>query len=486
MRLSLPYWAAACVVATCCVSAASEQSNTLDDYAVQVATTMLDTTATLSSWIKANPNDTLSAVYPLYANDPVFCRASIGEASVGDHHATRFAVFSIIPPANEQLPADTLRAAEQLCRLTTILVETEEMDSATAVALNDDVTKAIAAKLGVPTPGTRLSEGTIEGWVDSKTWSKPRSRVILATIRGRTARKVILEAYSQSSAVTDNDFFTANYFEEVKREQEARRATLVDADSAILWAGLPSIAVDLRRVLVELRRPRDRFDTLRNAATDSALIRALIATRDTAPHLDSARQAAALLAADIVRFATVPYPPPPGSPAGWLYDTLQSINTGSEVHGFDRSSAFARPWLWQAYALDSLGPTGHLAFVRLLARGFDEEKECAQSADFYRTMIDRGEADIRRGDSDPIVHFYVGAAYSAIFALAQTDSGDYVDSVPPKSEGEVARVRALDHFRIALASLSSESRRREAWYLGARLLLRKPASPWWFCASEDD
>ena len=485
MRLSYPY-AAACVVITCCVTAASEQSKSLDDFAVQVATSMLDTTATLGSWLKANPNDTLSAVYPLYANDQTFCRASIGQASLANHRATRFAVFSIIPPSNEQLPADTLNAAQGLCRLTTILVETEEMDSLSAVAIDSDLTKAIAAKLGDPTPGTRLSDGTTEGWSDSKTWSKPRARVVLATVRGRTARKVILEAYSQNSNVTDNDFFTANYFEEVRRDKEAGIETLVDADSAIALAKLPSIAADLRTVLAEVRRPKERSDTLRNAAADSALIRAVIATRDTAPHLDSARQAAALLATDIVRFATVAYPPPPGSPAVPLYDRLQSINTGSEVHGFDRSTAFARPWLWKAYELDSLGKIGHLAFVRLLARAFDEEKECAQSVDFYRTMIERGEADIRRGDTDPLVHFYVGAAYSAVFALAQTDSGDYVDSVPPKSEGEVARVRALDHFRIALRSLRSESRRREAWYLGARLLLRKPASPWWFCASEED
>jgi len=447
---------------------------------------MLDTTATLGRWLASHPNDTISSVYPLYANDLSFCRASIGHAVATNHPATRFAVFRILPPADERLPADTLNAAQQVCRLTTVLVETEEMDSASAVALDNALTTAIAARLGDPTPGTRLSEGTTQGWTDSKTWSKSRARVILATVPGRTGRKVIVEAYSQSSAVTDNDFFTANWQEESKQRGEAGRETLTDADSAIAWADLPSIARDLRTMLAEIRLPKEHSDTLRNPAADSALIRAYIATRDTAPYLDSARQAAALLAADIVRFATVAYPPPPGSPAIWLYDTLQSINTGSEVHGFDRSTAFARPWLWKAYELDSLGRVGHLAFVRLLARAFDEEKECAQSADFYRTMIERGEADLSRGDKDPLVHFYVGAAYSAIFQLAQTVPGDYADSVPAKSEGEAARARALEHFRIALASLRSKSRRREAWTLGALLLLRTQTSPWWFCASEED
>jgi hypothetical protein len=488
MRLFSPLSLAtvACVLLACCAKADSQQQIPADDVAIRAATTMLDTTATLGTWLRSNPNDSISTVYPLYGDDRSFCRTPTAHAIVAKHPAKRIAVFSILPPPDEQLPADTLNAAEQLCRLTTILVETEDMDSVSAIALDDELTKAIAARLGDPTPGTRLSDGTVEGWTDSKTWSKPRTRVILATIPGRTGRKVIVEAYSQTSAVTDNDFFRANWEEESRQLGDADRETLADADSAMAWARLPSIAADLRTMLAEIRRPKQQSDTLRNPRADSALIRAYIATRDTAPQLESARQAAALLAADIVRHATVAYPPPPGSPAVWLYDTLQSINTGAEVHGFDPSTAFARPWLWNAYALDSLGRVGHFAFVRLLARGFDEGKECAQSADFYRTMIDRGEADIRRGDNDPLVHFYVGAAYSAIFQLAQTDSADYVDSVPPKSEGEAARVRALDHFRIALASLRSKSRRREAWNLGARLLLRVRTSPWGFCASEED
>jgi len=476
---------AVCIALANCEKVGS-QDISINDYAVRVATTMLDTTTTLGVWLKSNPNDTVSTVYPLYANDYSFCRAAIGHSSFSNHHTTRFAVFSIIPPAGEQLPADTLNPAEQLCRLTTILVETEEMDSVSALALDNQLAKAIDAKLGDHTEGTRLTEGTTTGWAGSRTWSRPRARIVLATVPGRTARKVILEAYTQTSAVTDNDFFTANWQQADRERADSGRETLVDADSAIAWSGLAYIATDLRTALAEIRRPKERSDTLRNPGADSALVRAVIATRDTAPHLDPAHQAATLFAADLVRYAAVPYPPPPGNAAGPLYDTLQSIITEAEVHGFDPQFAFARPWLWQAYELDSLGRVGHLAFVRLLARGFNDDTECAQSIDFYQAMIDRGEADIRRGDTDPMVHFYVAAAYKAIFDLAQSSPGDYVDSLPPKSEGETARVRALEHFRTALSSLRSKSRRREAWNQAARLLLRKQSGPWWFCADEDD
>jgi hypothetical protein len=335
--------AAACIALASCEKAAP-QDISIDDYAVQVAATMLDTTTTLGVWLKSNPNDTVSTTYPLYGNDYSFCRAAIGHSSFSNYHTTRFAVFSILPPSGEQLPADTLNPTGQLCRLTTIRVETEEMDSVGALALDNRLAKAIDAKLGDHTAGTRLSEGTTTGWAGSKTWSRPRARIILATVPGRTARKLILEAYSQTSAVTDNDFFTANWLQAERERADAARESLVDADSAIVWSGLASISTDLRTALAEIRRPKERSDTLRNTGADSALVRAIIATRDTTPHLDPAHRAAALLAADLVRYAAVPYPPPPRSATGPLYDTLQSIVIESEVHGFDRQSAFARPW----------------------------------------------------------------------------------------------------------------------------------------------
>jgi hypothetical protein len=478
-------FATACIALVSCEKAAS-QGISIDDYAAQVATTMLDTTTTLGVWLKSNPKDSVSTVYPLYANDYSFCRTAVGHASFSNYHTTRFAVFSILPPAGERLPADTLNPAEQLCRLTTIRVEAGEMDSVSALALDERLAKALDAKLGDHKAGTRLTEGTTIGWAGSKTWSRPRARIVLAIVPAGTARKVILEVYTQTSGVTDQDFFTANWLDAERERAESARETLVDADSTIAWSALPSIATNLRIALAEIRRPKDRSDTLRNSAADSALVRAVLATRDTAPHLDSARQASALLAADLVRYATVPFPPPPRGTGGPLYDTLQSIITESEVHGFDPQTAFSRPWLWKAYELDSLGRVGHLAFVRLLARGFNEDTECARSVDYYRTMIDRGEADIRRGDSDPMVHFYVAVGYEAIFDLAQSSPGDYVETLPPKPEGEAARVRALEHFRTALASLQSKSSRREAWTHAARLLARKESRPWLFCAGEDD
>jgi hypothetical protein len=468
----------------------------------------IDTTTTLDVWLKSNPHDTVNSLYPLYSDDYSFCRTTVGHSSLSNHPATRFAVFLIAPPVGEQLPPDTAKIAEQVCRLRTVWLETEVMDSATAHLLADSVTKKIDARLGDHESGTRLTEGATIGWTDGRTWNRSGTRVILAIAPfdrkqasegssqanndfrsppGVPTRKVVLAAYGIGSGLPDQDFFTAKFYQGRQDALETKRTALQDADSAIAWARLPSIAIDLRTMLAELRRSRAKSDTLRNPIADSALVRAVLATRDTVPTLDPPRRAAALIAAELVRYAAVPYPPPnSGSPAGLLFSSLQSIIAGSEVQGFDVEYRFNRLWLWQAYELDSLGKAGHIAFVRLLSRAFDQEKECAQDIDFYNEMIKRGEAALRRGDTDPLVHYYVGVAYKSIFDLGSSDPGDYVDSIPSKAGAESARLHAIEHFRVALVSLRDRPMRRDTWEMAARLLLRKPGRPWLFCASEYD
>ena len=488
------------------------------DSLVNISDFGIDTTTTLGVWMKSNPRDTISLRYPLYSDDDWFCSTAVGHSSLSNHRTIRYAVFRISAPVDGKLPQDTARIAEQVCRLGTVWVETEGMDPITAHLLADSVAKVIDAKLGDHEPGTRLTTGATTGWADSRTWNRSGSRVVLTTARADgedKARKVVLVAYGRGSALPDQDYFADKYYHDQADALETKQMSLQDADSAIAWAGLPSIAKDLRVALAELHRKRDNADTLRNPKADStvvhailatpdtryrdnadtlrnpiadsALVHAVLATRDTVPTLAPPRQAAALIAAELVRYAAVPYPPPnSGSPGGMLFNSLRSIIAGSEVQGDDLEHSFVRPWLWKAYELDSMGKAGHIAFVRLLSRGFDQRGECAGGVDFYNEMIKRGETALRRGDRDPLVHFYVGAAYKSIFDLGNSGPGDYVDSVPSKAEAETARLRAIEHFRAALVSLRDRPMRRETWEMAARLLLRKPGRPWSFCESEYD
>jgi hypothetical protein len=471
----------------------------------------VDTMMTLASWLKASPQDSISLAPPLYSygDDESFCRTAVGRSTLSNHRTARFASFHIAAPPDEELLRDSVGIAEQACRLRTIWLETEDTDSVSAHTLADSLAKALDAKLGAGQPGTRLSEGTTIKWADARTWSRPGTRIVVATApsdrnqmpetssrksnnsstaRVATGRKVIMIAYSQASAIPDQDFFNAKFEQSQRDEAKAALTSLEDADSAIAWADLPSIGADLRTMIAELRRSREKSDTLRNPVADSALVHAVLATRDTAPTLNPPREAAALIAAELVRYAAVPFPPPAylRNPATALFSSLQSIIAGSDVDGFDPHYVFNRLWLWKAYDVDSLGRAGHIAFVTLLARGFDESVPCARDIGFYTEVINRGEAALRRGDPHPMVHYYVGAAYKSISDIGNSDPGDYVDSIPSKPEAEAARLRAIDHFRAALASLRDKPTRRDAWEMATKLMLRTKSRAWNFCGSEDD
>jgi hypothetical protein len=423
------------------------------------------------------------------STQPTFCRAAIGKALLTGHQATRFAVFQISRPPGEVLPTDTARVAEQVCRLKTVSLATDPLDAVAANAIAESAAVILDAKLGAHALGAKLSDQVGSGWTGSKTWGARGTTVVVGMApqdrKQSSALKVVMVAYARGSSVEDGNSWVAEYRADAQERSEMAKVRLRDADSAIAWAGLPSIASDLRSTLDELRRPRGKSDTMRVPEIDAELVRAVRATRDTAPMLEPHRRAAALLAADLVRYAAVPYPPSEGgSQAGTLFNDLQSIVAGPRT-GSGEESAFSRPWLWEAYNLDSLGRAGHIAFIRLLARGFDKRFECAQGMDFYNEMIRHGETALRRGDSDPMVHYYVATAYKDIYEMANRRQSDgYVDPGLLKPLQEDARLRAIDHFRAALVSLPDRSLRHDAWIMATTLLLRMPRAPMYFCASD--
>jgi hypothetical protein len=379
------------------------------------------------------------------------------------------------------------------------------MDSATAVNIEDSIATAIDSRVGHRQSIAKVDEVRPE-WINVRTWQTPTTTVILAIVPvDRTPRrlvrpdlqpasspfssgKIILGVLAPGGYLNDNNYWAMRYLKTIAPVAENLEQDLVDADSAIAWARLPVVTADLQRAIAEVRVRRRDSTAMRNPEDDSALIRAMRTIRDTAPHLDPARRAAALLAADLVRYAVIPYPPrDSASSEGRLFQAAQSIVLGSGVDETQIGYWFNRAWLWDAYEADSLGRAGHLAFVRMLKRGFNQSAECADGTDFYYTMIERGEADLRRGDKDPLVHFLVGTAYMSIFDYSTympEDTSLYHN--PSREEGQRARAHAIDHLRAALAGLTDKQMRRDAWAMAADLMLNKPGQAFYACAGEDD
>jgi hypothetical protein len=489
--------------------AAPPQTGT-GDTPVEIAKAGIDTTISLGDWLKAHPRDSVAKEYRENRrwDADSFCRVAVAKSTFANRRLTRSAVFHAFLPVGEKLPEDTTKFAERFCRLRTIFLETEVLDSATALTLSDSVTSLIESQLGVRAkPGAKTDQSASRDWLNGRTWSTPGATVVIGVAplpdpppqgdstkaannsratRVISPRRVVMIAYAPGSSFQHEGSMTARYDEAERRAEESRPATVVenpdvrDADSAIAWARLPSVAADLKVVLGVLRRSEPR-----TPRTDSALIRAFSAIRDTAPTLEPRRRAAALLAAELVRFALIPVLQyNAGAQDRILVESLYKI-----VHGPGKSFSadddnWTRAWLWEAYRLDSLGRAGHLAFVRLLERGFRQDAMCAEDVGFYTTMIERGEAYLRRGTKDPLVHFYVGVANKSIFDLAHTTPGIWVEQPPTRAEAEAARVRAIDHFRAAFPGLRDRSMRNEAWHYATRLLLGQSGSAWMFCASD--
>jgi hypothetical protein len=288
---------------------------------------------------------------------------------------------------------------------------------------------------------------------------------------------VLLVGYAPGSNLQT---FDAHWARKKQQLDHDTRFAYSVADSAIGWANVPAIATDLRFITGQLRDARIRDDSKEDPRVLPALLRAVKATHDIAPTLPAPRRAALLLATDIVLFSAMPFVP--------TNDTLP-INRALTAAGItfdnlpiDDMLQNTRPWLWEAYRLDSLGRGGHAAFVELLSLGWSTRGACNEGGSDFEKIIEHGEAAIRRGDTDPMVHYYVASAYKTIWDSAHMEEGnELVDPRPFRPRADAARSQAIQHYRAALAGLPNGPERRLAWIDGVKLILGGSEQPEHIC-----
>ena len=469
--------------------------------AVRGVATEVDTTVTLGVWMKSHPQDRITEIAPTSGVDDPFCRAAVAPTSFVGHTATRSAGFYIPePPAGELLPEDTAEAANRLCELRTIWVTMGPMDSAHAKVLADSLRAHVDENLR---PQAALLAATRDkaGRVRPEYRRIPRTTVMVrqeAVEPGRVTRAIgetpdadttkrdrvwqtMVIAYAPGSGVQEFDDWEARYDARAKDRAEDARLRYRDVDSALALANVPAVATDLQTVLSYLRQVNeDTPDSVRPARPDDALLRAVKATHDMAPSLPAPRRAALLLATDIVLFAVLPT----------LGDNakdpvrikLQAAGITFDNLPIDQEVQNTRPWLWEAYRLDSLGRIGELAFTELLSQGWTTRGACADTVTEYKAIIEHGEAALKAGRTDPRIHFYLGSAYKTIVDLSNWDAPDYNNPAEYKTQAETARVKGIEHFRIALRSLADPAMRKLAWTKAMRLMLRRSGEqPEYYC-----
>jgi hypothetical protein len=460
---------------------------------LELLTSRIDTTVTLGAWLRSHPSDRISEIAPVEGIHDPFCRAAVVKMQLAGRTLARSALFYMpVPPKGEKLPTDTARVAQELCVLRTLALSTEEMDWPTGHAARDALVPLIDKRLGAHRDGLELGAGGISGTTEGRTWKGPGTTVVIATApsqkppaidenepeRPDTSRKlsrVFAVAYAPGSGAQDFDIWRSRREQGAAQRAEDRKSLYRNVDSAIVWAALPGVAADLRTVVTYLRnRDEDKPNQLRSPQVDTALLRALKAIHDAAPSLPPPRRAAALLAADVALFATWPMLPADSNNA--LRSALTSLGITFDDLPIDQLVQNTRPWLWEAYRLDSLGRAGRVAFVELLAQGWTTRGACKESDEGgqdYERIIKHGEAALSKGDNNPLIHFYVASAYKTIYDLANYGDNEYFDSNAAKPQAESARLKGIEHYRAALESLPDPVLRREAWTRAMRLILRR-------------
>lgn len=451
--------------------------------ALALATSPIDTLLTLGAWIHAHAGDVVTDSVPEGALPQIVCRTAMAKVQLAGRTLTRSAVFDVPPtPSGEVLPADTTQLAERFCRLRAIWYTTVEHDSARAIAVADSLSHIVDVSLGARRPGIAMSGAGTGLWSGARSWTGRGTTVVLGIAppepgsRADTvARRVVLVAFAPGSGLDRLDERAQSAAWDRESEEE-HAAALALADSAIAWSGVPTISADLRTVLAHAQRVYGGAPA-RDPHADSALVRAVAATRDSSRSLEPSRRAATLLATDLVlTMAAGSFDADTTKDEVKLRRALQAAGapyTNSPLGGAD---VYTRDFLWEAYRADSLGRAGRAAFLELLSLGMAKKANCGDGPNGFDRVIDAGERALRAGAQEPEIHHYLGLAYADVVALARGAGDEYADSSEFRPRAAISRTRAIDHFRAALAGLNDRRMRREAWRGAMGLMLALPVS----------
>jgi hypothetical protein len=466
--------------------------------ALDLITGKIDTTITLATWLKSHPSDKISEIPPVSGVDDPFCRAAVAQTHLMGRSLARYAMFYIpaLSKAN-MLPTDTASAPGDYCELRTIVLVSEEMDFSPGDALRDSLALLIRTRLGSGREGLPLGAGGIRGTPEGNVWNGPGTKIVVAigqvdrtpdpetraqreeevgdtsasdSVKPSLSRTYVV-AYAPGSGAQDFDTWESRYNAASGQRVADQQEKYSDVDSALIWAGVPALTSDLNTVLGFLKnRDPENLKVMRPPQADLALIRAMRTIHDVASTLPPPRRAAALLAGEVTLFAA--YGVASADSNRKIYRTLDSLGISFAKLPGENGVKNKHAWLWQAWQIDSTGRAGRAAFVRLLGLWWPVSDGC--TGDEYARMISAGEAELKRGDKNPAIYFFVGSAYKSIWDDAHFYIPDEIEpSQSVKDQAEDARLKGIEYFRGAVQSLPEGEMRRDAWAKGMALIMRR-------------
>lgn len=414
------------------------------------------------------------------------------------------------PPPSRVLPAASgPNLIREQCVLGTVWVEARAIDSATGSALAGSVRDALTVAYGPVRAGQGLFRGRVlpdsvrralsrlpgadamlmglhyfgaAGWRIPGRWEADSTVIVSAFDRGFDRRqsggRVLAFAFLPIAKL-------GSVGEDLDRGEAVERRIAALALEAARLSGLDTTKTGrLLGILAEADSAYHERGSTNPKTLDSV---AVVVIRDWtmgARSLAPSRRAAALLAADqVLGSGAMLYVRAQRQDTSRVaYEQLGAVFVRDELGG---GYNYAHNWLDQALTLDANGPVGRLATLALLRSGFNETGMCGGGSEAFRRVITAGER-LLAGDLDTAtaaeVHRLVGDAYGDIVALAAGDGSGYADSTDYLAEAPAARVKAITHYRTALALDHISPEARSAWLEAWRLIAGlPPTTTHFFC-----
>lgn len=464
------------IIAALCTNLAAQSNPPTASLAQQVAAEIAAVRAgtTPAAWLRDHPAEKLEPYNGKQLNQDTekWCaRATATHAQGSALPWTRTVYFyQPPPPADDALPPpDTApqQLVENSCRLGLLWFDIPESDPSAGVALVHAIAAALTSQYGKPQV-PRLPGGFgSAGWAEVRQW-QARGAVITAAydkFGGVGHRALVRVAFPNSDAVHD-------LAAQDEQAQALQRAELDDVLRRVANAGMPAAVTAEMTAL--LRKP-DFFAGTR-LPQDTQVVAAFRHWIDAAQSLPAGHRAMALLAADCALDFLDHSGVQMGDAAGAQMATLGARYVPNPLAG---GPVYAHGWLLQAKAMVPPGYGSDEVLLVEMARGFDENGMCGGGGEEFAPVIRQGESLLAGARSLPpqtlaSLHFMVADAYATIVWLATTPGDDYHDPAKYRPQEAVARVKALEQYRAALALEHGTARSHAAWSDAWRLAAGLP------------
>ncbi len=244
--------------------------------------------------------------------------------------------------------------------------------------------------------------------------------------------------------------------------------------------GMPAAATNEMTALLE----KPDYFSARNLPSDSEVVATFRDWLTAAKSQPAGQHAGSLLAADRVLDFLDHDGVQVGEAARAAMKSFGVEYVHDELAGGD---VYTHGLLKQAKALAPPGPAGDEVLLFQMERGFDETGMCSAGAEEFSQVIQQGESLLAGARSLPMstlssLHFMVGDAYATIVWLAKTTDTEYHDPKKYQQAAELARAKALEHYRAAFnlehGTARAQKTWKDAWRLAAGL---PPTRGRYFC-----